>query len=69
MEKQKLIYKVSMTETLRRMEVGQDIEIGIRQMKTSQIRSLATRLSRKEGKKYTCSESGRIDSTIVTRIK
>lgn len=68
MGKPAIIKKISVVDTLKSIGVNQHLEIKNKYIKASLVRTAVSRLN-KEGYSYSCSEAGRVDSVLVTRIK
>lgn len=64
----KLKQKISVTDTLLNMNVGETVSIKINQIKAGVVRTSVSRLNA-NGYRYTVSEAGRIDDIVVTRFK
>lgn len=65
---QSFVVKKSLTETLRRMKVGDTMRIKSRDFKISAVKTAKNRL-KKEGIDIKLSEAGMIDECEVTRLK
>lgn len=65
---QSFVVKKSLTETLRRMKVGDTMRIKSRDFKLSAVKTAKNRL-KKEGIDIKLSEAGMIDECEVTRLK
>lgn len=65
---QVFVVKKSLTETLRRMKVGDTMRIKSRDFKISAVKTAKNRL-KKEGIDIKLSEAGMIDECEVTRLK
>jgi hypothetical protein len=61
--------RISLVDTLRKMELESCIVIKNRDFKAAQVRSVASTLKKKEQYKFSVSDAGRIDDVIVTRLK
>lgn len=64
---QSFVVKKSLTETLRRMKVGDTMRIKSRDFKLSAVKTAKNRL-KKEGIDIKLSEAGMIDECEVTRL-
>lgn len=64
---QNFVVKKTLTETLRRMKVGQTMRIKSRDFKYSAVKTAKSRL-KKEGIDIKLSEAGMIDECEVTRL-
>lgn len=64
---QSFVVKKSLTETLRRMKVGDTMRIKSRDFKLSAVKTAKNRL-KKEGVDIKLSEAGMIDECEVTRL-
>lgn len=60
--------KIVLKDSLVGMSVGDTLTIKNRQFKSTSIRTVATRL-KNEGYIFDVSDKGRIDDTVVTRLK
>lgn len=65
---QSFVVKKSLTETLRRMKIGDTMRIKSRDFKLSAVKTAKNRL-KKEGIDIKLSEAGMIDECEVTRLK
>jgi hypothetical protein len=63
------ITKPVLKPTLLQLSVGQEIEIKARKFKASTVRQAVSRLNRKCGMSFSCSEEGLIDGIKVRRVK
>jgi hypothetical protein len=61
--------KKSLIGTLRKMPVGKSVVIKNRDFKVSQVRIVASTLKRNGGYEFSVSDTGRIDDSVVTRLK
>ena len=64
---QSFVVKKSLTETLRRMKIGETMRIKSRDFKLSAVKTAKNRL-KKEGIDIKLSEAGMIDECEVTRL-
>ena len=64
-----LVRRLAVTETLRRMEVGESAEVERKHAKATTVRAAANRLKKSLDMEFLCSEKGRTTNVLVTRIK
>ncbi len=72
MEKKKrrpaLVRKISITDTLLSLNVGEEIEIDTKDIKTANLRNTASRLEKRGKARFMVSEQGLVNKTRVTRM-